>query len=235
MDKDNEARILLENNLQRYTETIKACDACQRHRTVQRLPKYDLISVSSAWLFCKWAIDIVGPFPRNVGNARYGLPNELVSDKGKQFAENPFKSWCADLSIRQTFTFVAHPQANGQVEVTNKEVVADEVPYVLWAHRTTPKRSTGETPFSLVYGTEAVIPAEICVPTHRVLVFDVENNSSVLRKNLNLLEERRIMAAIRQANAKQRMTKYYNKRVRHVQFREGDLVLRDNEASRQAK
>ncbi|XP_071708707.1 uncharacterized protein [Rutidosis leptorrhynchoides] len=70
---------------------------------------------------------------------------------------------------------------------------------------------------------------------HRVLAFDVENNSSVLRKNLNLLEERRIMAAIRQADAKQRMTKYYNKRVKHVQFKEGALVLRDNEASRQAK
>ncbi|XP_071688182.1 uncharacterized protein [Rutidosis leptorrhynchoides] len=142
---------------------------------------------------------------------------------------------------------VAHPQANGQVEVTNKEIVAgikarlglsqtkwvDEVPYVLWAYRTTPKRSTGETPFSLVYGTEAVIPAEIRVPTQRILAFDTENNSSILCENLNLLEERRIMAAIRQANAKQKMAKYYNKRVRYVQFKEGDLVLRDNEASRQ--
>ncbi|XP_071738424.1 uncharacterized protein [Rutidosis leptorrhynchoides] len=103
------------------------------------------------------------------------------------------------------------PVANGQVEVTNKEIVAgiktrlslsqtkwvDEVPYVLWAHHTTPKRSTGETPFSLVYGTEAVIPAEIRVPTHRILAFDVESNSFILRENLNLLEERRIMAFIR--------------------------------------
>ncbi|XP_071714656.1 uncharacterized protein [Rutidosis leptorrhynchoides] len=98
-----------------------------------------------------------------------------------------------------------------------------------------PKRRTGEMLFSLVYGTEAVIPAEIHVPTQRVLAFDVENNSSVLRENLNLLEERRIMAAMHQADAKQRMEKYNNKRVRHVQFREGDLVLRDNEANRQAK
>ncbi|XP_071713118.1 uncharacterized protein [Rutidosis leptorrhynchoides] len=118
-------------------------------------------SVSSAWPFCKWAIDIVGPFPRSVGNAkflvvaidffskwveakvlakitgenikkfvwndivcRYGLPNEIVSDNGKQFADNPFRSWCEELNIKQTFTSVAHPQANGQVEVTNKEIVA---------------------------------------------------------------------------------------------------------------
>ncbi|XP_071688037.1 uncharacterized protein [Rutidosis leptorrhynchoides] len=89
---------------------------------------------------------------------RYGLANEIVSDNGKQFAENPFKSWCEELSIKQTFTSVAHPQANDQVDVTNKGSVAgikarlglsqtkwvDKVPYVLWAHRTTPKWNTDD-------------------------------------------------------------------------------------------
>ncbi|XP_071726952.1 uncharacterized protein [Rutidosis leptorrhynchoides] len=211
-------------------EIIKRCENCQRHGTVQRLPKYDLIPVSSAWPFCKWAIDIVGPFNRSTAKAlakitgenvkkfvwhdivcRYGVPNEIFSDNGKQFAENPFRSWCEELGIKQNFTSVAHPQANGQVEVTNKEIVAgikarlglsqtgwvDELPNVLWAHRTTPKWSTGETPFSIVYGTEAVIPAEICVPTQRIMTFDIEANSEALRENLNLLEERRLMAAIR--------------------------------------
>ncbi|XP_071694617.1 uncharacterized protein [Rutidosis leptorrhynchoides] len=51
---------------------------------------------------------------------RYGVPNEIVSDNGKQFAENPFRSWCEELGIKQNFTSIAHPQANGQVEVTNK-------------------------------------------------------------------------------------------------------------------
>ncbi|XP_071718945.1 uncharacterized protein [Rutidosis leptorrhynchoides] len=97
------------------------------------------------------------------------------------------------------------------------------------------KRSTGETLLRLVFGTEAAIPAEIRVPKHRVLAFDIERNSFVLKENLNLLEERRIMAAIRQADAKQRMAKYYNKRVKYVQFKEEDLVLRDNETSRQVK
>ncbi|XP_071738599.1 uncharacterized protein [Rutidosis leptorrhynchoides] len=128
---------------------------------------------------------------------------KIVSDNGKKFADNPFKSWCEELSIKQTFTSVAHPQANDQVEVTNKEILAgikarlglsqtkwvDEVPYVMWAHRTTPKRSTAETPFSLVYGTESVIAAKIRVPTQKVLAFDVEKISSVLRENLNLLEK----------------------------------------------
>ena len=37
----------------------------------------------------------------------------------------------------------------------------EELPYVLWAYRTTLRRSTGETPFSLTYGTEVVISAEV--------------------------------------------------------------------------
>ncbi|XP_071732849.1 uncharacterized protein [Rutidosis leptorrhynchoides] len=128
--------------------------------------------------------------------------------------DNPFRSWCEELGIKKNFTSVAHPQANGHVEVTNKEIVAgikarlglsqtgwvDELPNVLWVHWTTPKRSTGETPFSLVYGTEAVIPAKICVPTQHIMAFDIEANSEALRDNLNLLEERRLMADIRQAD-----------------------------------
>ena len=41
----------------------------------------------------------------------------------------------------------------------------EQLPGVLWASQTTPHSSTGETPFSLVYGTEVVIPAEVVVPT----------------------------------------------------------------------
>ena len=42
-----------------------------------------------------------------------------------------------------------------------KGMWAKELPNVLWAYRTTPRRSTRETPFSLMYEGEAVIPAEV--------------------------------------------------------------------------
>ena len=80
---------------------------------------------------------------------------------------------------------VYHPQGNGQVEVTNRDIIngierrlgrshqgwVDELPQVLWVHRTHPKSSHGETPFSLTYGTEAVIPSEISVETERIMNF----------------------------------------------------------------
>ena len=73
------------------------------------------------------------------------------------------------------------PQSNGQAESSNKIIVsnlkkqlegakgkwADELPYFLWSDRTTPKNATGQSPFAMVYGCEAVIPAEILIPTSR--------------------------------------------------------------------
>jgi transposase InsO family protein len=178
---------------------------------------------------------------------RFGVPHEIVSDNGTQFAGGSFKKWCEGLNIKQSFTSVAHPQANGQVEVANRDIVSgikariglsrgkwvEELPMVLWSFRTTPKGSTQETPFSLVYGTEAVIPAEIAVPTHRVTAFSEEINEVNLRENLNLLEERRVMASIREAANKQKIAKYYNRNVRPLSFRVGDWVWRKNEASLQ--
>ncbi|KAL0375602.1 UNVERIFIED_CONTAM: hypothetical protein Scaly_0677800 [Sesamum calycinum] len=73
------------------------------------------------------------------------------------------------------FTLVSHPQANGQIQVTNRILVQDikkrldaaggslveELTNVLWSYRTSPSGSTRESPLTLVYGTEAIIPAEI--------------------------------------------------------------------------
>ncbi|GJR92465.1 reverse transcriptase domain-containing protein [Tanacetum coccineum] len=78
----------------------------------------------------------------------------------------------------------------------------EELPHVLWAHRTMIKSSHCDTPFSLTYGTEAVIPAEIRMPTYRTAVVDVVHNNEELRLNLDLLEERRKRASIREAKAK---------------------------------
>nr|GFA64242.1 hypothetical protein [Tanacetum cinerariifolium] len=110
----------------------------------------------------------------------------------------------------------------------------EELPHVLWAHRTMVKSSHGDTPFSLTYGTEAVIPAEIGMPTYRTTAVDVVNNDEELRLNLDLLEERRELAAINEARSKSKMTKYYNSRVTGVAFQPRDFVYRSNDASHAA-
>ncbi|GJR91309.1 reverse transcriptase domain-containing protein [Tanacetum coccineum] len=107
----------------------------------------------------------------------------------------------------------------------------EELLHVLWAHHTMIKSSHGDTPFSLTYGTEAVILAEIGMPTYRTTVVDAIHNDEELQINLDLLEERRERAAIRKAKAKLKMTKYYNAKVRGVTLRPGDFVYRSNDAS----
>nr|GEU78306.1 hypothetical protein [Tanacetum cinerariifolium] len=93
------------------------------------------------------------------------------------------------------------------------------------------KSSHGDTPFSLTYGTEAVIPVEIEMPTYRNAVVDAVHNNEELQLNLDLLEERRECAANHEANAKLKITKYYNTKVSGVTFRPRDFVYRSNEAS----
>ncbi|GJY81886.1 reverse transcriptase domain-containing protein [Tanacetum coccineum] len=177
---------------------------------------------------------------------RFGLPGEIISDNGKQFRDNPFKDWCEKLCIHQHFASVKHPQTNGLVERANRSLGEgikarlkarsknwmEELPHVLWAHRTMIKSSNGDTPFSLTYGTEAVIPAEIGMPTIRTAEVDLVQNNEALEINLDLLEERREEAAIREAKSKAKMEKYYNSKVRSTSFKPGDLVYRNNDASR---
>nr|GFB24864.1 hypothetical protein [Tanacetum cinerariifolium] len=53
---------------------------------------------------------------------RFGVPEEIISDNGKQIADNPFKDWCDKLNITQHFTLVKHPQSNGLVKRANRSL-----------------------------------------------------------------------------------------------------------------
>ena len=101
-----------------------------------------------------------------------------------------------------------------------------ELPNVLWVYRTTARTPTGETPFKLTYGTEAMILVEIGVSNTRREVFNEESNDSHLRINLDCLDEVREKASIRVTKYQQKMAEYYNKRVKLRRLDIGDLVLR---------
>ncbi|GKD88942.1 reverse transcriptase domain-containing protein, partial [Tanacetum coccineum] len=109
----------------------------------------------------------------------------------------------------------------------------EELSHVLLAHRTMIKSSNGDTLFSLTYGTEAVIPAKIGMPTLRTTEVDIVQNDEALEINLDLLEEKREQAAIHEAKSKTKMEKYYNSKVRRTSFKPGDLVFCNNDASRE--
>ncbi|KAL0320128.1 UNVERIFIED_CONTAM: hypothetical protein Sradi_5274300 [Sesamum radiatum] len=170
----------------------------------------------------------------------FGIPREIIFDNDRQLQGQRIQEWYRGLHIRQRFTTVAHPQANRQVEVTNcipvQEIKrrlervggnwVEELTSVLWAYRRTPRASTGESPFSQVYGNEAIIPAELGIPSHRVMNFSEKCNESLLRENLDLIEELRQKAFMRIQRYKNIMINSYNKRISSRSFQVGDLVLR---------
>ena len=128
-----------------------------------------------------------------------------MTDNGAQFENDPFKSWCLEYGIKQRLALVYHPQANGQVEVTNRTIVnrlktrlncargnwASELPSVLWAIQTTESAATGESPYSLVYGSEAVIPSEIGVTNPRAAIQAEGDDDEARRLELDLIDEKR--------------------------------------------
>nr|GEY31524.1 reverse transcriptase domain-containing protein [Tanacetum cinerariifolium] len=200
---------------------IRECNDCQVHRPMPRNPQQNLTPIMSPWPFYKWGNDIARPFPEGLGKVKFlivaidyftkfDLPGEIISDNEKQFRDNPFKDWSGKLCIRQCFASVKHPQANGLVERTNRSLgegikarldessknLLEEISHVLWAHRTMVKSSSRETPFSLMYGTEAVILVEIGMPTLRTAEVDMIKNNEALGINLDLLEEQGEQAAI---------------------------------------
>ena len=73
----------------------------------------------------------------------------------------------------------------------------EEVPGILWASRTTVKEATGHNPFSLVYGSEAVLPVEIGMSSTRVTYYSHKENEQEKRTNLDLLPETRGNALLR--------------------------------------
>ena len=141
---------------------------------------------------------------------RYGIPRVLVSDNGKQFDNDAFRDFYSQLGIKNHYSSPAHPQANRQVEVTNRSLLKiiktrlegvkglwlEELSSVLWAYRTTVRTPTGETPFWLAYGSEAIIPAEVELISYRVDNHNEGRNDEAMCLQLDLLDKVRTAAEL---------------------------------------
>ncbi|XP_056686024.1 uncharacterized protein [Spinacia oleracea] len=174
----------------------------------------------------------------------------MVFDHGKQFDNTPLQTWCKQFGIHLAYSAVCHPQSNGQAEAANKLILnalkkrveeekskwLEELPGTLWSLRTTEKEATGQTPFHLVYGSEAVIPVEIGTESLRVQACNKydgthgQSNDQLLTEALDLLDEARDEARTLNAAYQQRVSKHYNRRVNARPLKVGDLVLRNGAA-----
>ena len=144
---------------------------------------------------------------------RFGIPHSLFSENGLQFDNKSFRRYYCEMGITNKYSISAYPQGNGQAETVNKVIVnglkkrlddakgrwVEELSHVLWAYRTIPGRSTGETLFLMSYGAEVVILIEMGFPTLRTQSFNHSHNEELLEKSLDLIEEKRESAMVQLA------------------------------------
>ncbi|KAA3487092.1 RNA-directed DNA polymerase (Reverse transcriptase) [Gossypium australe] len=173
---------------------------------------------------------------------RYGMPERIISDNALNLNNSTIAGVCSQFNIKHHNSSPYRPKMNGTVEAANKNIKKimgkmtetyrdwhEKLPFALYAYRTSVRTSTGATPFSLVYGMEAVLPIEVEIPSLRVLSevkLDEAKWIQARYDQLNLIEEKRLRAIHHDQMYQRRMMQAYDKKVRPREFHEGDLVLK---------
>jgi hypothetical protein len=96
------------------------------------------------------------------------------------------------------------------------------------ALRTNINKATRDTPFSLIYGAEAVLPPEIYLKSARVAHFNPEDPAEARELDTNLLEERLNTTLSNVSKYQAALKRYYNKSVIQRELNIGNLVLKKN-------
>ncbi|KAA0060610.1 uncharacterized protein E6C27_scaffold22G004880 [Cucumis melo var. makuwa] len=173
---------------------------------------------------------------------RYGIPHRIVTDNGRQFANTLMDKLCEKFNFKQYKSSMYNAAANGLAEAFNKTLCSllkkvvsktkrdwqEKIGEALWAYRTTHRTPTGVTPYSLVYGVEAVLPLEKEIPSLRMSIQEgltTKDNARLCLQELEALDEKRLEAQQALECYQARMSKAFDKQVRPRSFQVGDLVL----------
>ncbi|CAN6221322.1 unnamed protein product [Urochloa humidicola] len=103
---------------------------------------------------------------------------------------------------------------------------AAKVPHIIWALRTQRSRAIGYTPFFMVYGSEAVLPADLVHGAPRIQYYEEGEAEQSRRFDVDSVEEHRLAAVIQHARHEQQLRRYHNRNVRERSLNVGDLALR---------
>ncbi|KAJ4746577.1 hypothetical protein LUZ62_080982 [Rhynchospora pubera] len=201
--------------------------------------------------FSKWAEaeaykeiraeDVVRFFKKHV-LYRFGTPRRIISDNGTAFKSIKVYHFARQHKIDWRYSSIYNPRANGLAEAFNKTLVRllrkmigktyrewhEKLPEALWAYRTTERTPTQSTPYSLVFGVEAVLPLEVELPSLRIAMHNempFSKQAQLRLEEFEALDEKRLIAQQNLELYRAQMTRAYNKLTRPRTFQEGELVL----------
>uniref|UniRef100_A0A2N9F7A0 Integrase catalytic domain-containing protein n=1 Tax=Fagus sylvatica TaxID=28930 RepID=A0A2N9F7A0_FAGSY len=176
---------------------------------------------------------------------RFGIPHKIISDNGTPFVNKNVREVLEHYRIKHRRSTPYYPQGNGQAEATNRMLLrilskmvfdygkgwSSHLADTLWAYRGSTKTATGFTPFSLVYGTDAISPTELLVPSPRILHgMDLEADADICAEarvaDLEGLEEARELAQVRSLRYHQKLADAYEKTLQTRIFAKGQMVLK---------
>jgi hypothetical protein len=215
--------------------------ASNRHRFILVAIDYFTKWVEAA-SYANVTKQVVVRFIKNNIICRYGVPSKIITDNGTNLNNKMMKDLCDEFKIEHHNSSPYRPQMNGAVEAANKNIKKivqkmvvtykdwhEMLPFALHGYRTSVRTSTRATPFSLVYGMEAVLPVEVEIPSMRVMMEAKLTESEWCRnrcEELNLIEEKHMAALCHGQLYQKRMKQAFDRNVRPREFHEGDLVLR---------
>jgi hypothetical protein len=167
------------------------------------------------------------------------VPKAITVDNGTQFDAETFKDFCDQIGTKIHFASVRHPESNGLVERANGIIMTgimklifnqprgkwpDELVKVVWSHNTSISRSTGFTPFKLLFGDEAITPKEAKAGSIRIVAsVEDEANYSVAKDTIEGIR----LQAVENINKYQVETiKWRDRKVRLKDIKPGHVVLR---------
>ncbi|XP_070056452.1 uncharacterized protein [Nicotiana tomentosiformis] len=161
---------------------------------------------------------------------RFGIPKTIITDDAVNLNNHLMREVCEQFKITHRNSTPYWTKANGAIEVENKNIKKilrkmvqgsrqwhEKLPFALLGYRT----SVGATPYLLVYGTEAVIPVEIEIPSLQIIVeAEIEDDEWVKTRleQLTMIDKKRMAAVCHGQLYQQRMARAYNKKVRPRKF-----------------
>ncbi|XP_019438994.1 PREDICTED: uncharacterized protein LOC109344697 [Lupinus angustifolius] len=173
---------------------------------------------------------------------RYGLPSKIITDNATNLNNKMMTEMCSEFKIKHHTSSPYRPKMNGAVEAANKNIKKivqkmvvtykdwhEMLPFALHGYRTSVRTSTGATPYSLVYGMEAVLPIEVEIPSLRIMAESGLKESEWIQARydqLNMIEEKRLAAICHGQLYQKRLMRAHAKKFRPRHFQEGDLVLK---------
>ncbi|XP_070041080.1 uncharacterized protein [Nicotiana tomentosiformis] len=172
-----------------YIKYVQKCHQCQIHADMIRVPPNELNAASLPWRLSAWGMDVIRPIEPAASNGHIFIlvaidyfMKWVKAASYKAVTKKIVEDFVRDHIIKHQNSTAYRPQMNGVVEATNKNIKKilrkmvdnykqwnEKLQFDLLEYRTIVRTSTRATPYILVYGTEAVIPVRVEIPSFRVI------------------------------------------------------------------